>query len=153
MDGPEYRLGLSEADRAMLPGAPAAPIELTDTNLAHVAGGLEGLATYPHRTGILLETTPMEDRNSDQMLVRKLYSPLGTMVSSTSVPHFPLREPHDWVWQGSACTLLVLRCRLNRIPHRSDSRYVAHSRLAPASAPVPAVASSRPVVGLLIGLR
>jgi mersacidin/lichenicidin family type 2 lantibiotic len=36
---PEYRLSLSEAERAMLPENPAGLIELTDTELDSVAGG------------------------------------------------------------------------------------------------------------------
>jgi len=36
---PEYRNGLSEAERASLPGNPAGSIELSDTDLGKVAGG------------------------------------------------------------------------------------------------------------------
>ena len=36
---PEYRLSLNEAEQALLPPHPAGHIELTDTDLEHVAGG------------------------------------------------------------------------------------------------------------------
>jgi mersacidin/lichenicidin family type 2 lantibiotic len=36
----EYRLGLSEAERALLPAHPAGLIELTDAELGAVVGGL-----------------------------------------------------------------------------------------------------------------
>jgi len=36
----EYRLSLSDAERALLPGNPAGLIELPDTELGAVAGGL-----------------------------------------------------------------------------------------------------------------
>jgi mersacidin/lichenicidin family type 2 lantibiotic len=35
----EYRLSLSEAERAMLPGHPSGAIELNDADLSGVAGG------------------------------------------------------------------------------------------------------------------
>ena len=37
---PEYRLSLSEAEKALLPDHPAGIIELTDADLGAVAGGL-----------------------------------------------------------------------------------------------------------------
>jgi mersacidin/lichenicidin family type 2 lantibiotic len=37
---PEYRLSLSEAEKAMLPDHPAGIIELTDDEMGAVAGGL-----------------------------------------------------------------------------------------------------------------
>jgi mersacidin/lichenicidin family type 2 lantibiotic len=42
----EYRLSLSEAERALLPPNPAGLIELTDAELAHAAGTYEP-GTYP----------------------------------------------------------------------------------------------------------
>ena len=36
----EYRLSLSEAERALLPGHPAGAIDLTDAALGEAAGGL-----------------------------------------------------------------------------------------------------------------
>jgi len=38
----EYRASLSEAERAMLPDHPAGLIELTDSEMAMVAGGASG---------------------------------------------------------------------------------------------------------------
>jgi len=37
-----YRQSLSEAERALLPANPAGLLELTDEDLAHVAGGKRG---------------------------------------------------------------------------------------------------------------
>ena len=42
----EYRQSLSEAERAMLPEHPAGLIDLTDAELATVAGGKRQLKTF-----------------------------------------------------------------------------------------------------------
>jgi mersacidin/lichenicidin family type 2 lantibiotic len=43
----DYRLGLSEAERATLPPNPAGAIELTDTQLTGIAGGYYVANTCP----------------------------------------------------------------------------------------------------------
>ena len=42
----EYRAGLSEAERALLPEHPAGLIELSDTDLDAVAGGVAGTNAF-----------------------------------------------------------------------------------------------------------
>ena len=46
---PEYRLSLSAAEQAWLPDHPAGTIELTEAELAVVAGGLRGAGTITVR--------------------------------------------------------------------------------------------------------
>ena len=45
-----YRMGLSEAERAKLPKSPIGSIELSDTELGSVAGGLPRLPTVDYCT-------------------------------------------------------------------------------------------------------
>jgi mersacidin/lichenicidin family type 2 lantibiotic len=48
----EYRLSLSEAERALLPEHPAGLIELADAELDHAAGGHETCAPCPSPTTV-----------------------------------------------------------------------------------------------------
>jgi mersacidin/lichenicidin family type 2 lantibiotic len=47
----EYRLSLSEAERALLPEHPAGLIELADAELDHAAGGYPAAVPYSEALG------------------------------------------------------------------------------------------------------
>jgi len=47
-----YRNSLSESERAQLPEHPAGQIELSDSGLDAVSGGLDGLTTYGTYTSL-----------------------------------------------------------------------------------------------------
>ncbi len=55
---PAYRNSLSEAERAALPANPAGSIEISDTDLGKVAGGLIPATAVCHTGGYCIVTFP-----------------------------------------------------------------------------------------------